>query len=105
GDVVIDTDGTVFGMRTRPTADPSGGVAGFADATGQYPPRVRAIAAAAVGDAFAGMLGIDRTRFDQLAQTAPPGAGGVTFVPPSRDTAGSLYGIRPDVAPEEIARA
>jgi xylulokinase len=105
GDVVMDTDGFVFGMRTRPTADPSGAVAGYADATGQYLPLVDSIDAVAVADAFAAMLTIDRTRFEQLAQTAPPGAGGVTFVPPTRDAAGSLYGIRADVLPEEIARA
>ena len=105
GDVVIDTDGAVFGVRERPTVDPSGAVAGFADATGRYLPLVESIAASAVADAFAAMLGIDRTRFDQLAQTAPGGAGGLTFVPPSRDMPGSLHGIRADVSPEEIARA
>jgi xylulokinase len=105
GDVVIDSDGAVFGVRERPTTDPSGAVAGFADATGRYLPLVESISAGAVSDAFAAMLGIDRTRFDQLAQTTPGGAGGVTFVPPSRDTPGSLRGIRADVTPEEIARA
>jgi xylulokinase len=105
GDVVIDTDGAVFGVRERPTADPSGAVAGYADATGRYLPLVESIAAGAVAEAFAAMLGIDRTRFDKLAQTAPGAAARVTFLPPSRDMPGSLHGIRADVVPEEIARA
>jgi xylulokinase len=105
GDVVIDTDGAVFGLRTRPTADPSGAVAGYADATGRYLPLVECVAAGAVADAFAAMLGIDRSRLDQLAQSAAPGAGGVMFLPPTRDTPGSLFGIRADVEPQEIARA
>lgn len=105
GDVVVDTDGAVFSVRERPTSDASGAVAGYADATGRHLPLVESIAAGTVADAFAAMLGIDRTVFDQLAQSTPTGAGGVTFVPPSREVPGSLHGIRADVTPEEIARA
>ena len=105
GDAVIDTNGCVFGMRERPTEDASGVVAGFADATGRYLPLVESIDTTATTDGFSSVLGIDRTRFDQLVQSAPPGARGLTFVPASGDAAGSLHGIRGDVMPDEVARA
>jgi xylulokinase len=105
GDVVIDTDGAVFGVRERPTEDPSGAVSGYADATGRFLPLAETIDVARVGNAFLSLLGIDRTRFDQLAQSSTPGAGGLRFVPATRDGPGALHGIRSDVAPEQVARA
>ncbi len=50
GDVVISigTSGTAFAGSARPAADPSGAVAGFADATGQYLPLVCTLNAAGV---------------------------------------------------------
>jgi xylulokinase len=105
GDVVIDTEGAVFAVRERPTEDPSGAVAGYADATGRHLPLVETIDASAVAFGFAAVLGLDRTRFDHSAQAAKPGAGGLTFVPASRDAPGSLHGIRSDVTSEQLARA
>ena len=48
GDVVISigTSGTVFAVAQHPTADPSGFVAGFADATGRFLPLVCTLNAA-----------------------------------------------------------
>ena len=105
GDVVIDTNGSVFSVRERPTEDPSGAVSGYADATGRYLPHVQSIDAFGTMDAFATVLGLDRTRFDQLVQTAPPGAHGLTFVPASADAPGSLHGIQGGVSAEDVARA
>ena len=56
GDVAISlgTSGTVFTVSDTPTADPTGAVAGFADATGRFLPLVCTLNATLVTDAFAG---------------------------------------------------
>jgi xylulokinase len=105
GDVVLDTSGRVFAVRERPTEDPSGTVSGYADATGRFLPLVESVDAAGDTEAFARVLGLDRTRFDQLAQRAPPGAHGLAYVPAMGGHGGVLHGIRRDTEPEDIARA
>jgi xylulokinase len=105
GDVVVDTDGAVFTRRERVTEDPSGGVAGYADAAGHFLPLVETIDVSSVAGALTSALGLDPTRVEQLAQQAPPGAGGLTFVPESRDAPGALLGVRGDLTPERVARA
>jgi xylulokinase len=115
GDLVLSfgTSGTAFTVRAAPAADPTGTVAGFADATGRYLPLVCTMNATKVTDAVARLLGVDLERFDALALAAPPGAGGLVLVPfldgertPNRpDARGILTGLRSDVAPEHLARA
>ena len=116
GDVVVSvgTSGTVFAVAERPTADPSGTVAGFADATGRFLPLVCTLNAARVLDAAAAMLGVDHQRLSELALSAPAGAGGLTLVPylegertPNRPHAtGALHGLRlANATPACLARA
>ena len=115
GDVAISigTSGTVFAVNDRPTADPSGAVAGFADASGRYLPLVCTLNATKVTDAVARLLGVDRAGFDELALAAPAGANGVALVPyfdgertPNLpDATGSFTGLRSDVRREDVARA
>ncbi len=115
GDVVISigTSGTIYTVAESPTADPSGAVAGFADANGRFLPLVCTLNAAKVTDAVARLLGADAAGFDELALAAEPGAGGVTLVPyfdgertPNLPEAtGSISGLRSDVRPEQLARA
>jgi len=116
GDVVlsIGTSGTVFGVSTTPTADPTGAVAGFADATGRFLPLVCTLNAARVLDATAEMLGTDADGLARLALSAPPGAGGLTVVPylegertPNRPNAtGAIHGWRlANSTPAHLARA
>jgi xylulokinase len=116
GDVVVSvgTSGTVFAVAERPTADPSGIVAGFADATGRFLPLVCTLNAARVLDAAAAMLGADHRRLSELALSAPAGAGGLVLVPylegertPNRpDASGALHGLRlGNSTPECLARA
>jgi len=83
GDVVVSlgTSGTVFAVSEAPTADPSGAVAGFADATGRYLPLVCTLNAARVLTAAADLLGVDLARLDELALAAEPGAGGLVLLP------------------------
>src|SRR3712207_3035088 len=83
GDVVlsIGTSGVASAVSTTPTADPTGIVAGFADATGHYLPLVCTLNAARVLDAAVRMLGVDHAALSDLALSAPAGADGLVVVP------------------------
>ena len=83
GDVVVSvgTSGTVFSVASRAVADPSGTVAGFADASGEYLPIAVTLNAARVLSSVAGILGVDFDELSRLALDADPGAGGVVLVP------------------------
>jgi xylulokinase len=116
GDVVVSlgTSGTVFTVAERSCADPSGEVAGFADATGRFLPLVCTLNAARVLDAATRLLGVDHEELSRLALSAPPGADGLTLVPylegertPNRpDATGAVHGLRLDNAtPAHLARA
>jgi xylulokinase len=116
GDVVVSlgTSGTVFTVSDRPSADPAGAVAGFADATGRFLPLVCTLNAARVLDAAARLLGVDHDELSRLALSAPPGSGGVVLVPylegertPNRpDATGAVHGLRLDNStPAHLARA
>lgn len=107
----IGTSGTVYARSATPTADGSGAVAGFADATGEFLPLVCTLNAAKVLDAVRRLLGVDHAEFDRLALAAP--SGGVTVVPyfdgervPDLPSAtGRIVGLRSDVSREQLARA
>jgi len=116
GDVVISlgTSGTVFGVSETAPADPSGTVAGFADATGRFLPLACTLNAARVLTATATMLGANLAEFDRLALAAAPGSGGLTLLPyldgertPNLPSAtGSLFGLqRSNMTPENLARS
>ncbi|WP_427173383.1 xylulokinase [Arthrobacter sp. 92] len=83
GDVVVSvgTSGTVFSVASRAVTDPSGTVAGFADASGKYLPIAVTLNAARVLSSVAGILGVDFDELSRLALDAEPGAGGVVLVP------------------------
>ncbi len=83
GDVVVSigTSGTVFAVSDIAAADPTGVVAGFADATGRYLPLVCTINAALVLSAAAALTGSDLDEFSALALAAESGAGGITLLP------------------------
>src|SRR4051794_14429230 len=116
GDVIVSigTSGVVTAVSGVPAADPSGTVAGFADATGRYLPLVATLNAARVLDATARLLGVDHATLSELALEAPEGAGGLVLVPylegertPDRPNAtGSLHGLTLSSAqPAFLARA
>ena len=83
GDVAVSigTSGTAFAVSEVPADDPSGAVAGFADATGRFLPLVCTINAALVLSATAALLGTDLDGLSELALAAEPGAGGITLLP------------------------
>ncbi len=68
-------------VSTSAAADPSGTVAGFADATGHFLPLVVTLNAAQVLDATARLLGVDHEALSRLALSAPEGSGGLVLVP------------------------
>lgn len=83
GDVVVSigTSGTVCAVSTTPISDPSGTVAGFADASGNFLPLVATLNAARVADVTVALLGVTHSEFSDLALQAAPGAGGLTLLP------------------------
>ncbi len=109
----LGTSGTVYTVADAPTSDPSGAVAGFADASGRYLPLVCTLNAGKVLDAIARLLGVDHAGLDALALAGGQGAGGTVLLPyfdgertPNLPTAsGWLSGLRSDVSREQLARA
>ena len=83
GDVIVSigTSGTVFAVALSPAMDPTGAVAGFADASGLFLPLVATLNAARVVGSIAGLLGVDYDGLAQLALEAQPGAAGVVLIP------------------------
>jgi len=116
GDVVVSlgTSGTAFACSSVPSADPTGAVAGFADATGRFLPLVCTLNAARILTSTASMLGVSVEELADLALTAPPGSQGLVLLPyfdgertPNLPEAtGSLHGItRANYTPANIARS
>lgn len=115
GDVAVSlgTSGTVFAVHPQPTQDPSGAVAGFADASGAFLPLVCTLNATRVTATVAGWLGVSEDQLSRLAAGAAPGASRAVLVPyfdgertPNRPGAsGTLVGLDTATTREQIARA
>jgi xylulokinase len=116
GDVIVSigTSGVLSTATRTPVADPSGMVAGFADAAGGYLPLACTLNAARVLEATARLLGVSLDELSRLALSAPPGSDGLVLVPylegertPNRpDATGALHGARLDnLTPPNLARA
>jgi len=113
GDIVMSlgTSGVAYARSITPTNDPTGAVAGFADAAGGYLPLVCTLNATKVTDAVARWLGTDPAGLAELALAADSSA--LTLVPyfdgertPNRPTAaGSILGLRTDTTREQVALA
>jgi xylulokinase len=115
GDVVVSlgTSGTVFAVSDRPTADASGIVAGFADATGRFLPLVCTLNAARVVGAALRMAGAELTDLDRLALSVEDTEGLVLLpfldgerTPALPDATGLLHGLtRANATPGHLVRA
>ncbi|HUS41084.1 MAG TPA: xylulokinase [Ilumatobacteraceae bacterium] len=109
----VGTSGTAFAVADASTADPTGAVAGFADATGRFLPLVCTSNAAKVLDAVARLLGVDHDEFDRLALAAVGATDMPVLLPyldgertPNRpDATGLIGGLRSDVTREQFALA
>ncbi|RLP74087.1 xylulose kinase [Mycetocola tolaasinivorans] len=116
GDVVVSigTSGTVFAVTDAAPNDPTGTVAGFAAASGEYLPLVCTLNAARILDAIAGLLGVDHTGLGTLALEAEPAARGLVLqpyfegerTPNLPDATATLFGMTLDsTARPNLARA
>jgi len=116
GDVAVSigTSGVVSAIASTATADGSGLVTGFADATGAFLPLACTLNASRVLDAAARMLSVDHAGLSALALSAPAGADGLVLVPylegertPNKpDATGALHGLRlANTTPAHLARA
>ena len=116
GDVAVSigTSGTAYAVTSQPSADPTGLVSGFADATGRFLPLACTLNAARVLDVTARLLGVDAAGLSDLALKASPGADGLVLLPyldgertPNRPAAnGVLRGLTTaNATPENLARA
>jgi xylulokinase len=116
GDAVVSlgTSGTAFTKSHQQTHEPTGTVAGFADATGEFLPLVCTLNGARNLVATAEVLGVTLTELSELALSAEPGSQGVIFVPylegertpPLPDASGQLVGLTlGNMTAANIARA
>ena len=112
--VSLGTSGTAFTTSAVQSHDPTGTVAGFADATGAFLPLVCTLNAARNLSATAELLGVDLAEFARLALSAEPGSGGLAFVPylegertpPLPTATGELVGMSlANLTPANLARA
>jgi xylulokinase len=111
GEVVVSlgTSGTVFAVSARPTADPTGLVAGFADATGRYLPLVCTLNCTTPLDMFARWFGftlpdaLDRANRDTHVVFLPYLKGERT--PDLPAASGVIHGLREDTSPDELLAA
>ncbi|MCU1413640.1 MAG: xylulose kinase [Microbacteriaceae bacterium] len=116
GEIVVSvgTSATVFTSTDARIVDPTGAIAGFADATGRQLPLLAMLNGARTLVATAAMLGTDVAGLDRLASEGPVDAGGLTLVPyldgertPNLpDATGSLVGMtRENMTPQNLARS
>jgi len=112
--VSLGTSGTAFTKSQQQTHEPTGTVAGFADATGEFLPLVCTLNGARNLVATAQVLGVTLAQLSELALSAEPGSEGVTFLPylegertpPLPNAAGQLVGLTlANITPANIARA
>ncbi|MEU0688866.1 xylulokinase [Streptomyces uncialis] len=101
----LGTSGTVYAVSRRRPTDPSGVVAGFADARGDWLPLACTLNCTLAVDRIATLLGVDR-------EAVEPG-GGVTLLPyldgertPNLpDATGLLLGLRHDTSAGQLLQA
>src|SRR4051794_6196122 len=112
--VSLGTSGTAFTKSQQQTHEPTGTVAGFADATGEFLPLVCTLNGARNLAATASALGLTFEEMSAAALSAPPGSEGLTFIPylegertpPLPDARGQIVGLSlRNYTPANLARA
>ena len=104
--ISLGTSGTAYAVTASPASDPSGVVAGFADATGRYLPLAATLNATLAVDRFAAWLGLDR---DDAADSSA-GVVVAPFLDGERtpnlpEASGAVIGLRHTTAPEQVLRS
>jgi xylulokinase len=112
--VSLGTSGTAYAVSDEPTADPTGEVCGFADATGRYLPLACMLNCTRVVDHIATLIGMSLVDALDAAGETEPGAGGLLMMPylagertPNLPfVTGSLFGVTgANLDPTMLARA
>jgi len=111
--ISLGTSGTAFAVSAAPTHDPSGSVAGFASACGNFLPLVCTLNATKVTDTVARWLGHDAHSLAELALGAMEDPGTVSLVPyfdgertPNLpDATGTMSGLTNSTTAAQIALA
>jgi xylulokinase len=103
--VSLGTSGTAYAVSERRTCDPSGIVAGFADATGRFLPLACTLNCTLAVDRVAELFGLDR---DDVAPSgevvALPWFDGER-TPDLPNAAGTIAGMRHDTRPQQVLMA
>ena len=100
----LGSSGTLFAYSDRAVVDPSGDIAGFCSSTGGWLPLVCTMNCTLGTELVRMPLGVGLENFEQVLNTAEPGAGGLLTLPffggermPNLPNArGSILGISPD---------
>jgi xylulokinase len=101
----LGTSGTVFAVSERPTADPTGIVAGFADASGRFLPLAATLNCTLAVDRTAGWLGLDREDVAAAGDiVALPYLDGER-TPDVPGASGTITGLRHESTPQQLLMA
>ncbi|MEU6573510.1 xylulokinase [Streptomyces sp. NPDC046805] len=101
----LGTSGTVYAVSRRRPADPTGTVAGFADAHGDWLPLACTLNCTLAVDRIAALLGLDREAVDPTASvTLLPYLDGER-TPNLPDASGLLHGLRHDTTAGQLLQA
>jgi xylulokinase len=103
--ISLGTSGTAYVSSTTPAHDPSGVVAGFADADGGFLPLVCTLNCTLAIDRMAGWLGIDRDHVTPETDCVVLPYLDGERTPDLPLAAGTVLGLRHDTTPEQILRA
>lgn len=103
--ISLGTSGTAYAVSDDPVVDPTGTVAGFADATGRFLPLACTLNCTLAVDRLAELLGLDRAdaaeRTDCVVLPYLDGE----RTPNLPHAAGTIAGVRHDTTPQQILRA
>jgi len=110
----LGTSGTVYAYSTEPVIDSQGEVAAFCDSTDKWLPLVCTMNVTAATEHVRKLFGWDIAQLNSAVAEAPPGSGGITFLPylagertPNLPNGvGVFHGLTTaNMAPSNIARA
>ncbi|MGQ9672207.1 MAG: xylulokinase [Candidatus Aminicenantales bacterium] len=77
----LGTSGTVYSYFDKPFIDPEGEIAAFCDSTGGWLPLLCTMNVTNTTETFKALLNLSNIKLERLATQAPPGAGGLIFLP------------------------
>lgn len=110
----LGTSGTLYAYSKEPVIDDQAEIAAFCDSTGHWLPLVCTMNVTVVTEAVRNCFGWDLDQLEREVDAAPPGAGGVLFLPylqgertPSLpEASGVIHGLNPaNLQPGNLARA